>query len=87
MGKIKDKIRNLSVRKTILLYLVFSLMISFLVSTYVVWASSRIQEEIWWKYADEDSYFEAVDMENQVYMSKIPRHWSSKMSPVYHSVS
>lgn len=87
MGKIKDKIRNLSVRKTILLYLVFSLMISFLVSTYVVWASSRIQEEIWWKYADEDSYFEAVDMENQGYMAKIPRPGSSKMSPVDHSVS
>lgn len=87
MGKIKDKIRNLSVRKTILLYLVFSLMISFLVSTYVVWASSRIQEEIWWKYADEDSYFEAVDMENQGYMAKIPRPGSSKMSPVDYSVS
>lgn len=87
MGKIKDKIRNLSVRKTILLYLVFSLMISFLVSTYVVWASSRIQEEIWWRYADEDSYFEAVDMENQGYMAKIPRPGSSKMSPVDHSVS
>ena len=87
MGKIKDKIRNLSVRKTILLYLVFSLMISFLVATYVVWASSRIQEEIWWKYADEDSYFEAVDMENQGYMAKIPRPGSSKMSPVDHSVS
>ena len=62
-------------------------MISFLVSTYVVWASSRIQEEIWWKYADEDSYFEAVDMENQGYMAKIPRPGSSKMSPVDHSVS
>lgn len=87
MGKIKDKIRNLSVRKTILLYLVFSLTISFLVSAYVVWASSRIQEEIWWKYADEDSYFEAVDMENQGYMAKIPRPGSSEMSPVDHGVS
>lgn len=60
MGKIRDKVRNLSVRKTILLYLIISLLISFLLSAYITWAAAKVQEQIWWKYTDEDTYFAAV---------------------------
>lgn len=87
MGKIIDKIRNLSVRKTILLYLVISLTISFLLSAYVVWAASRIQEEIWWKYTDVDLYFTAVELESKGYMAQIPRPDSSEMSRIDHGIS
>ncbi len=87
MGKIIDKIRNLSVRKTILLYLVISLTISFLLSAYVAWAASRIQEEIWWKYTDVDSYFTAVELESKGYMAQVPRPDSSEMSRIDHGIS
>ena len=87
MGKIRDKVRNLSVRKTILLYLILSLLISFLLSAYVAWAASEIQEQIWWKYTDEDTYFAAVEMENEGYMAQIPRPESYEMSRIDHGIS
>ena len=52
MGKIRDKVKNLSVRKTIMLYLIISLLISFLLSAYIAWAAAKVQEQIWWKYTD-----------------------------------
>lgn len=87
MGKIINKIKNLSVRKTILLYLVISLIISFLLSAYVMWAASSIQEEIWWKYTDTDSYFTAVDLEREGYMAQVPRPSSTEMSRLDHGIS
>lgn len=87
MGKIRDKVRNLSVRKTILLYLIISLLISFLLSAYIAWAASKVQEQIWWKYTDEDTYFAAVEMENEGYMAQIPRPESYEMSRMDHGIS
>lgn len=87
MGKIRDKVRNLSVRKTILLYLSLSLLISFLLSAYIAWAASKVQEQIWWKYTDEDVYFEAVEMEKKGYMARIPRPGSYEMSRMDNSIS
>lgn len=87
MDKIKDKIRNLSVKKTILLYLLLSLLLSFLLSAYVEWAASKVQEQIWWKYTDEDTYFAAVEKENEGYMAQIPRPESYKMSRMDHGIS
>ena len=69
------------------MYLTISLVISFLLSAYVTWAASAIQEQIWWKYTDEDTYFAAIELENQGYMAQIPRPQSSDMSPVDHSIS
>lgn len=87
MDKMKDKIRNLSVRKTILLYLILSLFISFLLSAYITWTAFKIQEQIWWKYTDEDTYFAAVEMENEGYMAQIPRPESYEMSRMDHGIS
>ena len=87
MGKIREKVRNLSVRKTILLYLMISLIISFLFSAYISWAAAEIQEQIWWKYTEEDTYFAAVELENQGYMAQIPRPESYEMSRVDHGIS
>lgn len=87
MGKIRDKVRNLSVRKTILLYLIISLFISFLLSAYIAWAAAEVQEQIWWKYTDEDTYFAAVEMENEGYMAQIPRPESYEMSRMDHGMS
>lgn len=87
MDKIKDKIRNLSVRKTILLYLVISLGISFLLSAYVVWTASGIQEEIWMKYTDEDFYYAAINLENKGYMAKILRPNRYEMTRLDYGIS
>lgn len=87
MGKIINKIKNLSVRKTIVLYLVISLILSFLLSAYVMWAAANIQEEIWWKYTDTDSYFTAVDLEREGYMAQVPRPSSTEMSRLDHGIS
>ena len=80
MGKIREKVRNLSVRRTILLYLIISLFISFILSAYIVWAASEIQEQIWWKYTDADTYFAAIEMNNEGVMIQIPRPVSYEMS-------
>lgn len=87
MGKIRDKVRNLSVRKTILLYFIISLLISFLLSAYITWAAAKVQEQIWWKYTDEDTYFAAVEMENESYMVQILRPESYEMSRMDHGIS
>lgn len=83
----RDKVKNLSVRKTIMLYLIISLLISFLLSAYIAWAASKVQEQIWWKYTDEDTYFAAVEMENEGYMAQIPRPESYEMSRIDHGIS
>ena len=56
-----DKIRNLSVRKTILLYMAAALFCGFLLSAVIVRIAERTQMHIWWNYVDEEAYFEAVE--------------------------
>ena len=87
MGKIREKVRNLSVRKTILLYLIISLFISYILSAYTVWAATEIQEQIWWKYIDVDTYFAAIEMDNQGYMTKLPRPAGYQMSCIDYGIS
>lgn len=87
MEKIRDKVRNLSVRKTVLLYLLISLFTSFVLSAYIAWAASKVQEQIWWKYTDEDTYFAAVEMENDGYKVQIPRPDSWEMSRMDYGTS
>lgn len=87
MGKIREKVRNLPVRKTILLYLIISLFTSYILSAYTVWAATEIQEQIWWKYIDVDTYFAAIEMDNQGYMTKLPRPAGYQMSRIDYGIS
>lgn len=86
-----EKIRNLSVRKTILLYLSVSLLVSFFVSVVIIRSASYAQEQIWWKYIDEEKYFGAIegerDGENIYYITEIPRPSASEMSRMDHGIS
>jgi signal transduction histidine kinase len=82
-----EKIRNLSIRKTILLYLAVGLICSFLLSTVIVKIATYTQEQIWWNYADQDKYFEAVNEEERGYRAEIPRPSSSDMSSADRSIS
>lgn len=49
-----DKIKNLSLRKTIVLYMTISLLVCFLISVCIMKAASNMQEYIWWKYVDQE---------------------------------
>ena len=56
MGKIK----NLSLRKTIVLYMIISLIISFYLSALIMRIASTVQNNIWWNYVDQEEYFEML---------------------------
>ena len=82
-----DKIRNLSVRKTIILYMAAALFCSFLLSAAIARIAARTQTRIWWNYVDEEAYFEAVAREGPDYVADIPRPGSYEMTPPDYFVS
>lgn len=57
-----DKIRNLSIRKTIVLYMAVTLVVCFALSVFIMQAAGEIQSEIWWKYVDKETYYEMSKM-------------------------
>ena len=56
-----DTIRNLSLKKTILLYMAVALFCSFLLSALIGRIAVRAQMNIWWHYVDEEAYFKAAE--------------------------
>lgn len=75
-----DKIRNLSVRKTILLYMTVALFCSFLLSAVIVRIAIQTQRHIWWNYVDEEAYFKAIEREGSHYVADIPRPSAYEMT-------
>ena len=75
-----DKIKNLSVKKTILLYMALALFCSFLLSAVISRIASQTQMRIWWNYVDEEAYFEAVESEGPDYVADIPRPHNYEMT-------
>lgn len=51
-----EKIRNLSLKKTIILYTIISLLCSFFLSAFIIRSAITIQERIWGKYVDKEEY-------------------------------
>lgn len=85
-----DKIKNLSVRKTIILYMSVSLVCSFFLSAVIVRKAYDIQEKIWWNYVDQEKYFEAVAGEREeapYYTTDVPRPSAVEMSGSDHALS
>lgn len=82
-----DKIKNLSLRKTIVLYMIISLLISFFVSTWIVELAGNIQDEIWWKYVDQDKYSELAKGDGVTYLKDVPRPQASQMQKWDHQIS
>lgn len=68
-----EKIKNLSVRKTILLYMAAALLCSFLLSAVIVRVATQTQRQVWWNYVEEESYYNALDNEGRNYVADIPR--------------
>lgn len=70
MGKIK----NLSLKLTIILYVTIVLGISSILSLMLVKGAEKIQEEIWFKYVDREEYNKSVENESgSNYLTQIPR--------------
>jgi len=82
-----DKIRNLSVRKTILLYMSIALLCSFLLSAAIVQIASWTQSRVWWNYVDEEAYLQAVENEDPNYVADIPRPDAYEMTQSDYFVS
>lgn len=82
-----DKIRNLSVRKTIILYMAVALLGSFALSAIIVRIAVRTQAQVWWNYVDEEAYFKAVEGEGNDYITQIPRPSDYEMTQSDYFVS
>lgn len=82
-----DKIKNLSLRKTIVLYMIVSLIISFFLSALIMRTAATIQDDIWWKYVDQEKYFEIAEGEGRKYLTDVPRPNSYEMKKVDYHVS
>ena len=52
-----EKIRNLSLEKAIVFYMTVSFIVTFFLSVFTVNIAAEIQNNIWWKYTDQEEYF------------------------------
>lgn len=82
-----DKIKNLSIRKTIVLYMAVSLFLCFLLYAVIVWIATEVQNQVWWRYVDEKEYFEMVKGDGIRYMADVPRPNQSEMTRADYYVS
>lgn len=80
-----EKIRNLSLKKTILLYFVISLTAAFLLSGFTVDFARNMQNKIWEKYIDYADYTDVLQQYGKKYEIEISRPNQSQMNRLdYH---
>lgn len=82
-----EKIRNLSLKKTILLYFVISLTAAFLLSGFTVDFASNMQNKIWEKYIDYADYTDEFQQYGKKYEIEISRPNQSQMNRLDHHLS
>ena len=82
-----DKIKNFSLRKTIVLYMMISLIISFIFSAFVVKTAETVQNNVWWKYVDQEKYFEIAEGDGRRYLIDVPRPHSYEMEKLDYHIS
>lgn len=82
-----DKIRNLSLRKTILLYMTAALLCSFILSAVIARIATRVQLHVWWHYVDEEAYFEAAKQAGPYFLTDISRPQAYEMTQTDYFVS
>lgn len=81
-----EKIKNLSLRKTIVLYMTISLLVCFFLSVLIVRTAITVQNNIWWKYVDQEKYFEMTE-EDARYVTDVPRPHSYEMEKLDYHIS
>lgn len=82
-----EKIRNLSLKKTILLYFVISLTAAFLLSGFTVHFARNMQNKIWEKYIDYADYTDVFQQYGKKYEIEISRTNQSQMNRLDHHLS
>lgn len=82
-----EKIRNLSLKRTIILYAAISLVCTFFLSAVTIRMTERIQQQIWWKYVNQDKYFQASNRGKENYEVSIPRPSRSRMDKRDYQIS
>lgn len=82
-----EKIRNLSLKKTILLYFVISLTAAFLLSGFIVHFARNMQNKIWEKYIDYADYTDVFQQYGKKYKIEISRPNQSQMNRLDHHLS
>ena len=76
-----EKIRNLSLRKSIIVYMLTGIVIGFILGAFIVLEAERAQEQIWWKYVDQDRFIEEMQNRNpDAFDVTIPRVSNEDMS-------
>lgn len=76
-----EKIKDLSFRKTIILYVGIALIGSFLLSAFIVHIAETTQKKIWSQYIDMTKLDEAYKLEDEFnFIADIPRISSNKMT-------
>lgn len=82
-----EKIRNLSLKKTILLYFVISLTAAFLLSGFTVHFARNMQNKIWEKYIDYADYTDVFQQYGKKYEIETSRPNQSQMNRLDHHLS
>ena len=82
-----EKIRNLSLKKTILLYFVITLTAAFLLSGFTVHFARNMQNKIWEKYIDYADYTDVFQQHGKKYEIEISRPNQSQMNRLDHHLS
>lgn len=82
-----EKLKNLSLRKTIVLYMVINLVVTFFLSAVIIKIAEQTQEEIWWHYVDKEKYFEIAGNGGRDYLIDIPRPYSGVMTHLDYTIS
>ena len=77
-----EKIRNLSLKKTIFFYLLINLFSSFLLCAVLSRTVSYAQEQIWLRYVDEEALYHALNDAEGNYQITVPRPSREEMSPL-----
>ena len=73
-----QKIRNFSLKKAIVFYVTVSFIVTFFLSVFTVNIAAEIQNNIWWKYTDQEEYFKGL--RNESYETLIARPSREEMS-------
>lgn len=73
-----EKIRNFSLKKAIVFYVTMSFIVTFFLSVFTVNIAAEIQNNIWWKYTDQEEYFKGL--RNESYETLIGRPSREEMS-------
>lgn len=76
-----DKIRDLSLKATIIFYVAIVLVISFILGGILSKFAGETQQTIWFKYTDKEAYYDSIKNETgNNYLTLIPRINTSYMS-------